>query len=281
MAAVLRKHNDPAMRIALAGKGGAGKTTISATLARARARAGAQVVAIDADSNPNLAAALGLRSGASGPVPVSLVSRRLSGAALTAPIEEVLAAHAVPGPDGVRLVGMGAPAHADEGCLCSAHATVSAVLADLGAGEGTVTIIDMEASPEHLSRGTVRHADVLLLVTEPYFRSLETVRRLAALAAELPIARVAVVANKVRSEDEADAVLEFCARHELPCWAVVPWSEEVVAADLAARPLLDAAPGGPAVAAIEELGRFLAGGDRDGLPPDGPVGPAGGRAVSV
>ena len=59
-----------------------------------------------------------------------------------------------------------------------------------------ITILDLEASPEHLSRGTARHADVLLLVAEPYFRSLEAVRLQAGLAAETAIGRVAVVANK-------------------------------------------------------------------------------------
>jgi CO dehydrogenase maturation factor len=69
-------------------------------------------------------------------------------------------------PDGVRLLGMGSPAHADERCLCSAHAVVSAILEDLGGPRGDV-VIDMEASPEHLSRGTVRHVYAILLVAEP------------------------------------------------------------------------------------------------------------------
>lgn len=244
------------MRIALAGKGGAGKTTIAATLARLLARDGAQVVAIDADSNPNLRTALGVEPGlpaAAGFLPASLVSRRLNGLALTAPVDEVLGTHGVAGPDGVRLVCMGAPGHADEGCLCLAHATVSALLSDLGGAPDTVAVVDLEASPEHLSRGTTRHADVLLLVTEPYFRSLETVRRLAVLAAELPIKTVAVVANKVRSPAEAQGVAEFCERHDLSYLGEVPWSDDVLRADQAARPLLDTAPEGPTVAAIADL----------------------------
>ncbi|MPZ66928.1 MAG: AAA family ATPase [Pseudonocardiaceae bacterium] len=248
------------MRIALAGKGGAGKTTISATLARLKARAGAQVVAIDADSNPNLGTALGIDPellARSGSLPFSLVSRRLGSAALTAPIDEVVRTHGLEGPDGVRVVSMGAPGHADEGCLCSAHVTVSALLSDLGGAPGTVAVVDMEASPEHLSRGTARHADVLLLVTEPYFRSLEAVRRLAELATELPIETVAVVVNKVRSAAESEAVADFCDRHGLTRLGEVPWSDDVTRADQAARPLLDTAPDGAAVAAIAELSTRL------------------------
>jgi CO dehydrogenase maturation factor len=248
------------MRIALAGKGGAGKTTIAATLARVEARRGARVIAVDGDSNPNLAAALGVEAGPAGtpaPLPASLVSRRLRGPALTAPVEEVLDRYAKPAPDGVRLLLMGMPAHADEGCLCAAHATVSALLGDLADRPDVLTVVDMEASPEHLSRGTTRHADVLLLVAEPYYRSLETIRRLAGLAAELPIPRVAVVVNKVRSAAEAEAVAEFCQRHRLAHLAEVAWSDEVIEADRAGVPLLDASPDGPTVAAIAGMASRL------------------------
>jgi CO dehydrogenase maturation factor len=248
------------MRIALAGKGGAGKTTIAATMARVEARRGGLVVAVDGDSNPNLAAALGISGGQTGtpaPLPASLVSRQLRGPALTAPVEEVVDRYAVSAPDGVRLLLMGMPAHADEGCLCAAHATVSALLGDLAQRPDVLTVVDMEASPEHLSRGTTRHADALLLVAEPYYRSLETIRRLAALAAELPIPRVAVVVNKVRSAAEAEAVVEFCQRHRLEHLAEVGWNDEVIAADQAGIPLLDASPDGPTVAAISGIARRL------------------------
>lgn len=241
------------MRIAIAGKGGVGKTTISATLARLEARRGGPVIAIDGDSNPNLGIALGCeRSALAGHrhLSPSLVSRRFDGPALTISVDEVILQHAVPGPDGVALLLMGSPAHAEEGCMCSAHATVSALLGDLDAKDDMVTVIDMEASPEHLSRGTTRHADVLLLITEPYYRSLETTRRLAALAAELPIPRVAVVVNKVRSPADSDAVAEFCSRHGLARAGDIPWVEDVLAADAAGLSLLDVAPDSPAVAAI-------------------------------
>ncbi len=244
------------MRVAFAGKGGAGKTTIAATLARLAARRGTPVVAIDADSNPNLAAALGVdpsaAAGLAG-IPATAVSRKLTGPSLTAGVDDVLAAHGTVGPDGVRLLLMGAPAHAGEGCLCSAHAAVSAVLADLGEAPDTLTVVDLEASPEHVSRGTARFAEVLVLVTEPYYRSLEATRRLADLAAELHSTRTVVVVNKVRSSADGEAVAEFCDRHYLPCVGEVPFSDAVVDADRSARPLLDADPDGPVVAAVAAM----------------------------
>jgi CO dehydrogenase maturation factor len=154
---------------------------------------------------------------------------------------------------------MAMPSHADEGCLCSAHATVSAMLADAGAEAGTITIMDLEASPEHFSRGTTRHADWLLLVTEPYYRSLETARRMSELAAELPIPHVGVVANKLRGPADADAVAEFCATHHLNVAGYLPWSEAVLDADRAGIPLLDYAPDRPIVSAIADLAASILG----------------------
>lgn len=260
------------MRIAVAGKGGAGKTTFAATLARLEGRRGALVVALDGDSNPNLAAALGIDRERAAAVPAlstSLVSRRLDGPALTAPVDEVVSEYGIPGPDGVRVLRMGQPAHADEGCMCSAHATVSALLGDLADQPEVVTVLDLEASPEHLGRGTARHADALVLVAEPYYRSLETVRRLAVLAAELPIPRVGVVANKVRSPEDDEAVRAFADRHGLEHLGAVPWSDEVVDADRAGLSLLDAAPDGAVVGAIAAIAERLHQGVQLGRPPVG------------
>jgi len=241
------------MRVAFAGKGGAGKTTIAATMARLASRRGRPVVAIDADSNPNLAAALGVDPSISATlagIPTAAVSRKLTGPSLTTTVDDIVDLHGAVAPDGVRLLLMGAPAHAGDGCLCSAHAAVSAVLADLGQSPDTLTIVDLEASPEHLSRGTARFADLLVLVTEPYYRSLEATRRLADLAAELPETQTVVIVNKVRSRDDGEAVGEFCDRHGLRHLAEVPFSDAVVAADRDAHPLLDADADGPVVAAI-------------------------------
>lgn len=243
------------MRVAIAGKGGAGKTTLSATLARLAARSGRRVVAIDADANPNLTAALGVQAetaSALPQVPPSLVSRRRGAAGLTDPVDEVLDRYSVVGPDGIQVVGMGAPAHADEGCLCSAHAVVSALLEDLG-GPDRLVVVDMEASPEHLSRGTVRHVDAVWLVAEPYYRSLETVRRMAALAAELPVPVLSVIANKVRSAEDEEAILEFCDRHGLSLAGVVPWCDAVVDADRERIAVVDSPGAEPVVRAVRSL----------------------------
>lgn len=243
------------MRVAIAGKGGAGKTTISATWARLAARDGTPVVAIDADANPNLSTAMGvaLPHGAISTVPAALVSRRQGGSGLTEPIDTVLDQFAHPGPNGLALIGLGAPGHAEEGCLCAAHAVVAALLDDLGDDPDRLVIVDMEASPEHLSRGTIRHVDVVALIAEPYYRSLETVRRMAALVAELPVERVVVVANKVRSEQDEQAIGEFCDRHGFDLVGSIPWSEAVVAADRERTPVIEWPGAEPVIEAVARV----------------------------
>ena len=116
-----------------------------------------------------------------------------------------------------------------------------------------LTIIDMEASVEHLSRGTPRHTDVLLIVTEPYYRSLETVGRMAPLARELEIKQIYVVANKVRGQREEEAIRRYCAEHELELMAVLPFDEEVLEADQSGTPILDADPRAAYVTVVGQL----------------------------
>lgn len=116
-----------------------------------------------------------------------------------------------------------------------------------------VTVVDMEASVEHMSRGTVRHVDTLLIVTEPYFRSLETVGRTAPLAADLGIARRLVVANKVRTPRDAEAIAQYCAERGLEIAATLPFDDAVTEADATGRPVIDHAPQSSYVHTVDAL----------------------------
>ncbi|HVL97621.1 MAG TPA: hypothetical protein VM266_17335 [Solirubrobacteraceae bacterium] len=118
-----------------------------------------------------------------------------------------------------------------------------------------MTILDTEASPEHLSRGTAMHADAMLVVVEPYFKSLETGRRMAALGTDLGLPRVALVANKMRDERDEAAVREFAEQHGLEVAGTIPFDEAMPAAERAGVSPLDHDPGAPSVAAIGELAR--------------------------
>jgi CO dehydrogenase maturation factor len=138
-----------------------------------------------------------------------------------------------------------------------------------------VTILDTEASIEHMTRGTVRTSDAVLLVTEPYFRSLETTGRLAPLARELGIPHVWAVGNKVRTVGDEAAIREYCGRHDVEVLAVVPFDAHVTEADNAGLSLLDHAPDGPAARAITVLARTLA----STLIPRSPAPPGGAEGV--
>lgn len=143
--------------------------------------------------------------------------------------------------------------------MCRAHATVRGLVRHLIAnGSGPDIVLDMEAGLEHLSRGTDRHVDVMLAVIEPYFRSLETGRRVAELATELEIGRVWVVANKVRDDEDRDAIREYCADHGLQILSEIPYDRTLVDAERAGQAPIDFDPACPAVAEVRTLaGRLV------------------------
>lgn len=144
--------------------------------------------------------------------------------------------------------------------MCRTHATVRSLIGALvGAAAGT-TVADMEAGLEHLSRGTPRHVDTVVAVIEPYFKSLETGRRICALAAELGVPRIVAVANKVQSAEDADAIRAFCGRHGLRLLGMIPYDEALAAADRQGRAPLDVAPEARGVQEIAHLAALLEGG---------------------
>jgi CO dehydrogenase maturation factor len=133
---------------------------------------------------------------------------------------------------------------------------VRGLLGELLSSESDVTVVDMEAGLEHLSRsaGTLRHVDHLLVVVEPYAKAVETAHRVAAIIAERNIGRALVATNRVRSEQDLELI-----RAGLPGVKIltVPEDPRVAQADREARSPLDAAPDGPGVRAIAELAACL------------------------
>jgi CO dehydrogenase maturation factor len=120
-----------------------------------------------------------------------------------------------------------------------------------------ITVMDMEASLEHLSRGTVRHVDVLLIVTEPYYRSLETARRTLPLARGLGINHIYAVVNKYRSAEDEKAVTEFCRNNDLEIIAKIPFDSNVTQADLEGKSLYDFNSASSVVTEVEKLTKTL------------------------
>ncbi len=150
--------------------------------------------------------------------------------------------------------------------MCRAHATVRGLLGEIvaRAAPGRDVVVDMEAGLEHIARGTGRHVSSFLAVLEPYFRSMETVRRTVELTRDLGIERVRVVANKVRDPGDRAAIADFCAAHGLELWGEVPYDPKLPEAERHGRCPIDYDPGTPGVAAIRAMAGSLLAEDGDG-----------------
>lgn len=127
------------------------------------------------------------------------------------------------------------------------------VLRGLVSTTSRMTVVDLEAGLEHLSRGTARHVDTLLLIAEPYFKSLEAAQRSFALAKDLGIGQIHMVANKIRSPRDEATVREFAERHTVTVAGVIPFDPAVVEADERGTAVMDQQPDATSVAAIRRL----------------------------
>lgn len=233
------------MKIGVVGKGGVGKTTISALLARTLRDRGRRVLAVDTDSNPNLGLSLGLDAEATEAVPT--VPRSIVvGTRGDLTVDELMDDYGVATPEGVTLMSALRVTEAGAGCTCGGHATVRSLLGQALDEATDDTIIDMEAGIEHLSRsgGTLANADVLVLVFEPSRKAIITAQRTIALATELGIGAWVGVANKVVTDDGGDQrelLARLCDDYGVPLDVVVPASADLVAADRLGTPVSSAA----------------------------------------
>lgn len=245
------------MKLGVVGKGGTGKTTVSALVSMAYVGRGRRVLAVDTDSNPNLAMSLGLDEAAADRAP--LVPRWLvagdSGGELTP--ARLIADYGVPTPAGVTLLHAMRIGQAGAGCSCAGHASVRSLLGAAIEEAADLALVDMEAGLEHLSRsgGTLAHADVLLMVMEPTRKSIVTAARTMALATELGIPRSAGVGNKARGAEDAAFFAEVAKEYGVTLAGVVPFSPEVVGADRRGGALTLGS--GPVAAAIEAIVDFV------------------------
>jgi CO dehydrogenase maturation factor len=256
------------MKLAITGKGGVGKTTLTALMAQSYADMGRQVLAVDADPSPCLAGALGF--------PDELRMELKPIAEMDALIEERTGAK--PGtvggfftlnprvddiPErfsvlhrGVRLLEMGSVDLGGSGCICPESAMLKTLFTHLLFRDDDILLLDMYAGVEHLGRATVDFVDAMLVVVEPTRRSLGTARQIRKLANDIGLQRLYLVGNKVRNDEEAK-FLESESK-DIPLIGYLPADLKVQEADRLGIPVYDhveslKAATGQVIGALNEL----------------------------
>lgn len=229
------------MKIAVSGKGGVGKSTVTAALAFTLARNGEQVLAVDADPDANLASALGIPGDAQRGIVTIARHRALIEERTGAKLEGYGAIFSL-NPEvadiagryayrlgNVSLLVLGAAERGGGGCACPENTLLKALVNHLVLRRDETLLMDMEAGIEHLGRATAMGIDTLLVVTEPGQRSVDTVRRIQRMAAEIGIADLRLVLNRVRGGDEERFLRESLP--DIPVLGSVPFREEFLAGD--------------------------------------------------
>jgi CO dehydrogenase maturation factor len=206
------------MKIAVTGKGGVGKTTLSSILSYLYASEGKKVISVDADPDANLASALGIpRAEAEKIRPIAelneLIEERtgakvgsMGGIFKLNPRVDDLPEEIGYRIDGITLLVMGKSKAAASGCYCPENVLLRTLLKHLVVQRNEVVIVDMEAGIEHLTRGTAGSVDAFIVVIEPGQRSIQTAGVVRDMAAALGVKNVFVVANKVRDEQDLDFI---------------------------------------------------------------------------
>ncbi|MCP3887697.1 MAG: AAA family ATPase [Desulfobulbaceae bacterium] len=242
------------LKIAIGGKGGVGKTTVTSLLARCLAADKEnKVIAIDADPVANLAAGLGIDENE----PITPVSQ------LTELIEERTGAKAgtmggffalnpkvddIPErfsrtKDNVKLLVMGTVQSGGSGCICPESTILKALMNHLVLVRDDIVIMDMEAGVEHLGRATSSSVDALLIVVNPGARSRAAAEKIRKLGSDIGITNVLVLGNRVRNKEDEDLI-----RNSLPDFKILgflPEDDEIISADRAGRRAFDDIAGAP------------------------------------
>jgi CO dehydrogenase maturation factor len=258
------------MKIAVSGKGGTGKTTTAALLARTFMQRGFKVLAIDADPNTTLAFSLGITpEEADKIIPISENSNLIEEKTGVKPssygslfrlsfrVDDIVQKFSVESPVGVPLLVMGAVRSAGQGCMCPANTLIRALLRHLLTKREEVVVVDMVAGVEHLGRGTVKHIDVMLIVCEPNLKSLETAKRIFKLSKEMGLRNIFSIGNKVCDDTDGQRIQQYCQKNKIPLLGLIPYDEEIKRTDATGETVIDISNPTIGVKSIIQIGEQL------------------------
>jgi len=230
------------MKIAVSGKGGVGKTTFVATLAKVFAENGKKVIAIDADPVSNLAVTMGIKN-VSEIVPISqmkeLIKERTGASdeygkffSLNPTVsdlpEKLSLEH-----EGIKLMVLGAIKRGGGGCACPESAFLRALLSHLIVQRDEVVIVDMEAGVEHLGRATVRSVNALIVIVEPGSKSIQTAFQVKKLADDIGLKSIFAVGNKVDSDSHR--LLIEKGLNGIPVLGFISYNDKILESDIIGR----------------------------------------------
>jgi len=229
------------MKVLIAGKGGVGKTTISALLSHILAEKGYNVLALDTDSIPNLAQSLGVSyEEALKIVPLSRneeLAEERTGArpgegwgvlfSLTPKVDDLAERYGVSIKPNLKLVVVGSIEQSKEGCLCPSIALARAFLMHVLLSEKDVVVVDSEAGAEVFGRGLAEKFDAMVCVSEPTLKSMMIARKLIKMGMELNISNVFLAINKVRDTLSASQLYAKVFSDSIP-YTPISFDENVV-----------------------------------------------------
>lgn len=243
-------------RIVVTGKGGVGKTSLTAVLARHLARRGIGVLAVDSDPQMNLPFVLGMPiHEGRGLVPLSQnldYVEEKTGARpgegwglmfrLNPVVDDVVDRFGVVGPDGVRLLVMGTVVVPAAGCLCPENTVLNAVVGHIALRDDQVILMDTQAGVEHFGRALARGFQQAVVVTDPTFNGMQVALHTARLASEMGIPDVHLVINRAagtRMVDRTLGVLEEEGGFPFASQTILPLDTQLLEVEPSVGPLLD------------------------------------------
>lgn len=251
-------------KVAVAGKGGVGKTTVAAGLARLLALRGAAVYAVDADPDVSLGLGLGVPEAVLGRLPPvmeakELLAERTGGGSLLVlnpEVDDLLASYSIVH-DGIRLFRMGGIKGGGTTCYCPENAVLRALLSSVVLREGELVLLDMGAGIEHLTRGTARGVDLMLVVSEPGKSSVDTASTIGRLSQDIGVRDVRYIGNKVRDGGDRELLRQAFGDRLAGCLGV--YEEVLDAAAAGGRVPLEGGFGRDLGELLDDLLSFITG----------------------